>query len=254
MSASNDANRASTAPSLAGLPVDAAGRDVLAAEYALGTLDTRTVQRVVVAMQADPAWRDAVREWEARLGPLAMLARPESPPGNVWDRIDARLNPPDAPRVRRINRWAWIWRGWAIGASLAAAGIAAFAFIPRTQPPRMMTVMVNDRNLPGVLAEVDRRGDIRLNALPAATGRQLQAPAGKSLHIWALAPGAQAPTSLGLLPNEPGKSLTIPATTVKPVPNMLIEISVEPEGGSTTGRPTGPIIFIGRLTLAGPDT
>jgi anti-sigma-K factor RskA len=31
---------------------------------------------------------------------------------------------------------------------------------------------------------------------------------------------------------------------------MLIEISLEPPGGSPTGRPTGPILFIGRLAAA----
>jgi anti-sigma-K factor RskA len=31
---------------------------------------------------------------------------------------------------------------------------------------------------------------------------------------------------------------------------MLIEITLEPPGGSPTGRPTGPIQFIGRLAPA----
>ena len=31
---------------------------------------------------------------------------------------------------------------------------------------------------------------------------------------------------------------------------MLIEISLEPPGGSPTGRPTGPVLFIGRLAAA----
>ncbi len=31
---------------------------------------------------------------------------------------------------------------------------------------------------------------------------------------------------------------------------MLIEITLEPPGGSPTGRPTGPILFVGRLSAA----
>ncbi|WP_376087849.1 hypothetical protein ACE7GA_15050 [Roseomonas sp. CCTCC AB2023176] len=38
--------------------------------------------------------------------------------------------------------------------------------------------------------------------------------------------------------------------SIRPQPGMLIEISLEPPGGSPTGRPTGPILFIGRLTAA----
>jgi anti-sigma-K factor RskA len=34
---------------------------------------------------------------------------------------------------------------------------------------------------------------------------------------------------------------------------MLIAISLEPEGGSPTGQPTGPILFFGRLIAAPPN-
>jgi anti-sigma-K factor RskA len=54
--------------------------------------------------------------------------------------------------------------------------------------------------------------------------------------------------SLGLLP-EDGR-FTVAPGTVRPEPGMLIEISLEPAGGSPTGRPTGPILFIGRLAPA----
>jgi anti-sigma-K factor RskA len=104
------------------------------------------------------------------------------------------------------------------------------------------------------MAEVGRRGELRLNTMPAATGRQLQAPSGRTLQVWGLAPGDRAPTSLAVLPHEPGKVVTIASPRITPAPGMLIEISVEPEGGSPTGRPTGPVVFIGRLTLAGPDS
>ncbi len=236
-----------------GLPTDAAGRDALAGEYVLGTLDARTAARVTVAMQADPEWRLAVEDWEARLAPLALLARPEAPPPNVWERIETRIAPAVTPRLKRERRWVWVWRAWALGATAAAAGIAAFAFIPRG-PERMMTVMVTNRDVPGVYAEVDRKGVMRINTSPAVSGRNLQAPSGRVLQLWALAPGATAPTSLLVLPAEPGRVVIIPAPRVTPVPGMLVEISVEPEGGSPTGRPTGPIWFIGRLSLAGPNT
>jgi anti-sigma-K factor RskA len=69
------------------------------------------------------------------------------------------------------------------------------------------------------------------------------------LQLWALPQGATAPTSLGLIPPE-GR-VTVTPDAIRPEPGMLIEISLEPPGGSPTGRPTGPILFIGRLTAAG---
>jgi anti-sigma-K factor RskA len=145
----------------------------------------------------------------------------------------------------------WLWRGWAWGASLAAAGLAAFILVPRPVPPRIMTVLLTDENGLGFLADVDRRGELRLAAVPAATGRAIQAPSGKSLQLWCLPPGATVPNNLGVLPDEPGNAIIIPTTVARPASGMLIEVSLEPEGGSPTGKPTGPVIFYGRLAEAG---
>ena len=130
----------------------------------------------------------AVAAWERHLAPLAALARPEAPPPDSWDRIETRLNPHRATATRRSARVPWLWRGWAWGASLAAAGLAAFILVPRPLPPRIMTVLLTDENGLGFLADVDRRGELRLAAVPAATGRAVQAPSGKSLQLWCLPP------------------------------------------------------------------
>ncbi|MFC7610390.1 anti-sigma factor domain-containing protein [Teichococcus aestuarii] len=86
-------------------------------------------------------------------------------------------------------------------------------------------------------------GGLRLAALnprPVASDRVLQ--------LWALPPGATAPTSLGLIPPEGRISVSPGAIT--PQPGMLIEITLEPPGGSPYARPSGPIQFIGRLAPA----
>ncbi|WP_348754168.1 anti-sigma factor, partial [uncultured Aquincola sp.] len=57
--------------------------------------------------------------------------------------------------------------------------------------------------------------------------------------------GAAGPTSLGLV--AAGQTVEIPATRLPGVgARQLFEITLEPEGGSTIGRPTGPILFVGR--------
>ena len=60
----------------AGLPDDAAGREAMAGEYVLGTLDARTAARVVVAIQADPEWQKKRAESEAN-GPIVANIRNE---------------------------------------------------------------------------------------------------------------------------------------------------------------------------------
>ncbi|WP_052214615.1 anti-sigma factor domain-containing protein [Belnapia sp. F-4-1] len=227
------------------IPTDPQDRDILAAEYVLGTLDARAVAEVEAALPGDTGLRAAIREWEVRLAPLLALAAPESPPPDLWDRIEAAL--PGAPRPAPVPRRRWLdpWRGWAIGASAVAAGLAALLVTrPVPEPPRLMTVLLTQRDQPAWVVEANAAGQLRLASL---NPRRLEE--GRAMQLWGLPPGATAPTSLGLIPPE--GQLTVSTGGLRPEPGMLIEISLEPPGGSPTGRPTGPILFIGRLTAAG---
>jgi anti-sigma-K factor RskA len=228
------------------IPTDPQDRDIVAAEYVLGTLDARAAAEVEAALPGDAALRAAIRDWEARLAPLMVLAAPEAPPPDLWDRIERALpgTPRPAPAPKRRG-WLDLWRGWAIGASAVAAGLAVVLVTrPAPEPPRLMTVLLTQRDQPAWVVEADPSGRLHLASV---TPRRLEE--GRAMQLWSLAPGETAPTSLGLIPPE-GR-LTVNTGGVRPEPGMLIEISLEPPGGSPTGRPTGPIIFIGRLTAAG---
>jgi anti-sigma-K factor RskA len=113
--------------------------------------------------------------------------------------------------------------------------------------------MLTDRTQPAYTASFGRDGAIRLAAVTPVTGAAAAVPGEeRSWQLWVLPPGAPAPTSLGLVPRNE-RSITVQAPAVRPVPGMLIEITLEPPGGSPTGRPTGPVQFIGRLSQPGPD-
>jgi anti-sigma-K factor RskA len=218
--------------------------EALAGEYVLGTLEARQARAVEDALPHDAALRQAVAGWEARLAPLSALAPPEAPPPGLWARIEASLQPRAArvaaPVRRRLD---WLWRGWAIGASAVAAGLAAFLVLRPAEAPRLMTVLLTQRDQPAWVVEADGNA-IRLAALnprPVAGDRVLQ--------LWALPQGATAPTSLGLIP--PSGRFSVTPTGITPADGMLVEISLEPPGGSPLGRPSGPVLFIGRLTAAG---
>ena len=241
------------------LPTDAAAREALAGEYVLGTLNAETATRVAAAVQGDAAWRAAVQGWDRRLAPLAALARQESPPPDMWDRIAARLTPYRA-YVARGPRLSWLWVGWAILATLAAAGLAAVVLLPilgpaPAPPRRLMATLTSaaERATPSWLVDIDAKGELRLIPVRAITGPRAIAPAGRVLQFWALLPGASLPMDLGLLPSPPAV-VTIPVKTLQPVDDMILEISLEADGGSKIGRPNGPIQFIGRLVPIVPAT
>jgi anti-sigma-K factor RskA len=226
------------------IPAEPQERDALAGEYVLGTLDARLAREVEAALPGDPGLRALVEAWQARLAPLTELVAPEAPPPDLWARIERAL-PAAAPRPPPARRGSLgLLRGWAIGASAVAAGLAGLLVLRPAPPERLTTVLLTSRDQPAWTVEAARDGSLRLasvNPRPVEADRVLQ--------LWALPPGATAPTSLGLIPAA--GQVTVTPAAIRPESGMLIEISLEPPGGSTTGRPTGPVLFIGRLTAAG---
>lgn len=223
------------------IPADPEARDALAAEYVLGTLEAHEAREVARAVERDADLASRVEHWERRLAPLTALAVPEAPPPGLWARIEAALDPPSKPALN-WRRWLDPWRMGTLGATAVAAGLAAFMLLRPAPAPQLMTVLLTDREAPAWLVQADREG-IRLSSLNTRP-----APPDRVLELWALPAGATAPTSLGLIPHD-GRLVVRPAT-IRPHPGMLIEITLEPPGGSPTGRPTGPIQFIGRLAPA----
>lgn len=78
----------------------------LAAEYALGTLDTDERALVETMMIVDPGFKAMVDGWSFRLAPLYQMVAPVEPPADVWDRIKASADfsrvpvpvmPPEVP-------------------------------------------------------------------------------------------------------------------------------------------------------------
>ena len=233
-----------TAP-MADDPIDLAG------EYVLGTLSASERLRVDQALLRDAPLRDAVQAWEARLLALTVLAAPVAPSPDLWRRIESALGPAAAatavPRLAfAVARW-WnslaLWRGLAAG-GLALAAIMAVLITPRmaTPPaPTFMVVLAAPQTMrPGwIIQRVDSR---QLRLLPLGP---TELPQGKSLQFWTKADGWKGPVSLGLV--TPGQPFNVSLENLPPLqPNQLFEITLEPPAGSPTGRPTGPILFIGR--------
>jgi anti-sigma-K factor RskA len=63
--------------------------------------------------------------------------------------------------------------------------------------------------------------------------------------LWAV-PGKGAPRSLGLI-SASGASVV--RKNKLPVGTAALAVSLEPPGGSTTGAPTGPVLYVGKLAL-----
>jgi anti-sigma-K factor RskA len=223
--------------------------DALASEYVLGTLGPAQRRDVQNRLAVDADMRAAVDAWEGRLLALTELADPQTPSPQLWGRIERSLN----HQHRRASRPAptaqswWnllpLWRGLA-GAGLVASLLLGMLLLnrPATEnPTTYLVVLVAPQNqAPGWVIQGNNPTQIQLIPLSVS-----QVPADKALQFWTKADGWQGPVSLGMV--EPGHTLSVPLDKLPPLqPNQLFELTLENPNGSPTGKPTGPIQFIGR--------
>jgi len=75
-----------------------------------------------------------------------------------------------------------------------------------------------------------------------------QPEAGKSYELWIVSDKLQRPRSLGVIGgNDFTARPVLSAYEPELVNQATYAVTVEPEGGSPTGVPTGPIVFTGKL-------
>lgn len=222
---------------------------MLAGEYVLGTLDAAQRRAIASRLSHDPALQARVQAWEARLFPLVTLVAPQPPSPSLWLRIAASVSATAKPVQKTAARWwHWnslvLWRGLAGASFSAAVVLSALLLHPATLPTpkeRYFVVLAAPQNqTPGWLVQAYDAGQLRLVPLGS-----MPVPAEKSLQFWTKADDWSAPVSLGLV--SPGEVIEVPVHQLPPLQaNQLFELTLEPAGGSPSGRPTGPIQFIGR--------
>lgn len=223
--------------------------NVIAGEYVLGTLDAREHRAIDLRLPYDPLLQAAVQEWETRLSPLVTLVAPVQPSASLWTRIANSINAASKP-VQKISTrwWHWnslvLWRGLA-GASFSAVAVLCAVLLNQNVSPspkeRYFVVLAAPQNqTPGWLVQAHDAGQLRLVPLGS-----MPVPAENSLQFWTKADDWSAPVSLGLV--SPGQTMEVPVDQLPPLQaNQLFELTLEPAGGSPSGKPTGPIQFIGR--------
>jgi anti-sigma-K factor RskA len=237
---------------------DADDRSATAGEYVLGSLSAAERAAVEEAMKTDAALRAEVYAWQDRLLGLAQRAAPVEPAPSGWQAIEAKLprsapvatvNVPVArsaandPLWQRLRRWQ-LTGGLAIAASLVLASLLVLRGPGSAAPERYLAVLQapGDQST-GWVVEVTAGRSVRLVPVAAKAGEPV--PAGKTLQFWTKPEGAAGPTSLGLV--RAGMVTELPVARLPAVePQTLFELTLEPEGGSTIGRPTGPILYVGR--------
>jgi anti-sigma-K factor RskA len=217
----------------------------LAGELALGVLEGEALRAAEARAAADVHFAALVADWQARFGDLAAGVAPVAPPARVWQALEGTLF--DAPRAQPGGLWGSIgfWRWLAAGSTaLAAACIALLVVVtlPRGEPPLVAALQSGGAG-PVFLAHVDAgSGNLVIHVLE---------PDRDTSHVpelWVIA-GDGVPHSLGVI-NRHGETAIALPIALRPVTaaGATLAVSLEPTGGSPTGKPTGPVIAAGKIS------
>jgi len=214
----------------------------------------------IEALAGDPAFRAEVSGWENRLAPLHELVSAQAPSPDLWDRIAGQtsqaaansnvlsLEAAVAARTRRLQttiaRWRWATAG---AAALAACLAVAVVLRPGALPSsgqQFVGVVNTSGELPPLVVSVDlARGEFTVKPV------DLKPQAGKDYELWAV-PANAKPVSLGVVAKADRRSIEALAQSKWRDPALVLAVSVEPQGGSPTGQPTGPVVYTGKLIAA----
>jgi len=227
--------------------------DALAGEYVLGTLDGAERTAVAARRGREPDLDAAIQAWERRLVPLSEASAPAMPPAGLFDKIEARVGATPVSNVVTMERSRNRWRAMALAATaLAATLVLAVGGLEFTRPLSPVTpqsyvaVLQKDGASPAFLLSVDLASRTLSVRRVAA-----ELPAGKSYELWIAAePLGPGMHSLGLV-NAAGVQNAIAKLDPAIVQKATFGVSLEPEGGSPTGQPTGPA-FVAKLIPTGP--
>lgn len=153
----------------------------------------------------------------------------------------------------------WRIQPWHIGlaAVLLAAGILASRLIPSPPAAPPITVLEvaptqgailqapGHSSTPGWVVTMTPHGDVLLH--PRV---QTEVPEQASVQLWTYSLSQPEPRSLGLI--DPNLPVSVPAGLMGQIaPDQMFEMTQEPEGGSTSTGPSGPVLFIGQAVTFG---
>jgi anti-sigma-K factor RskA len=226
--------------------------DGLAAEYVLGTLDAGERSAVSARRQREPELDAAIKSWERRLAPLNEAVPEVATSSTIWERIEARISgatrlPGGNAEVIDLRRRLKVWRTSAIAASAIAASLILAVGVreltPQPKPKNLVAVLQKDAASPAFLVTVNVE-DRLMTVQPVAAKPE----AGKSYELWIVHDSLGAPKSLGVIDDASAMQRPTLASYKRDViENATLAVSLEPEGGSPTGAPTGPVVFAGKM-------
>jgi anti-sigma-K factor RskA len=246
---------------------------MIAAQYVLGTLSASARLRFQSRLQQEPELRALTHTWERRLNPLTELLHPQPVSAEVWQKIEASLKilqsgvtedksaaviptPPiiSLPTRQKVAVNDSFWQPMAWISTGIAAGLALFLFVrpefsPIVEPSmvvqqpqvsRDIAVLSTEKNSPTWIVRQQGQSLI-LSVLNAQS-----IPSDRDLELWSIH-DQSTPRSLGVIHLSHGQATISQVAADLIDKDVTLAISLEPKNGSTTGQPTGAVLYTGKI-------
>ena len=214
-------------------------RRALAADYAIGLMPATARRRFDALLLDDAALRVELGHWQDALASLTGTL-PERPvPDHVWAAIQARIE----PQVLHVPAKKPFWMNVRLLAAACAVVVAVLVGVlyQRDIGAEYKATLVAANQQPAL--QIQAFADyLQVEPLTLAALEPTRV-----LELWAIPAGGK-PISLGLVPSA-GKGrieLSKEQQALLTAP-LTLAVSLEPQGGSPTGQPTGPVLYQGAL-------
>ena len=193
-----------------------------------------------------PAFAREVERWRARFAEFDDTTAPQPAGEALWQRIEATVG--DAPaRAAQPSRWSRLWSDIAVLRTAASAHRSPCCCSrsdwasrsARRGCSRSWSRCWSMATAPAPWCTPSPTAASCCCRSPRSTCRRAA-----RLQVWTLPSRERGPVSVGLM--DRARTLELELKDLPPPgPDQLFEITLEPAGGSPTGRPTGPILFKG---------
>ena len=225
--------------------------DVLAAELALGLIEPDERRAAEARRREDPDFDRLCATWSDRAA--ALLDGPEVAPNpGLWVRIAAQLPANDRAEIVVLRKSVRQWRTVAMGLGVIALALGGTLVArPHSRPLAPPTQVAAAAPIVVILTSTNRQAIVSVSFDPVSDRYTVASDAFKtgahSAELWVI-PADHVPRSLGLVPLAKNVGQIAPPEGASRIaPGATLAISLEPFGGSRTGKPTGPVVLSGQV-------
>lgn len=213
-------------------------RRALAADYAIGLMPPRARRRFEHLLQGDALLRAELAHWLEHLNLLTEPLIEQPVPDRVWQAILARIEPQTLHVPTKRPFWNWL-RLSALACSLLIA--LSVGLLYNRDNVQYKATLLSGTAQPAL--RIEAHADyLKVRPLELAA-----VDTGRSLELWAI-PVEGKPVSLGLIPRDGDGRIVLSQSQQQLIRiPVVLAVSLEPQGGSPTGQPTGPVLYQGPL-------